>query len=83
MVMVKEEPAVLSLLCRQYNSLLRELKETEGLIDDPSMPYFERERTITEFLKLTSNCEEIIEAMRIAGYIPSKDEILNGFPVPC
>ncbi|GEM_PF-6743515 len=66
-------------LQKRYDAVLRDLKSIEDYIDDPSIPDFKREAKVTEFLKLSKKLNEILEAIKLSGYMPSDTEKLGGF----
>ena len=78
MIMLEHNKKLRQLFYR-YNSVLQDLYILERIIDDHSLPYFERETKTTEFLRLNKEAKEIIEAIRQEGYEFSEEETRNGF----
>jgi len=76
----KEKPkTALTLLWELYDKALYRIKDIGSYIDDNSIPYQERERTIPSFEKALKEVNDLIQKIEYKGYKMTKNERLNGF----
>lgn len=77
--MSENDSELLALLKRSYNGILARAEGLEAILHSDSMPDSDKEAILPEYQAVFDTVCFCYSEITMAGYMPTSDEILNGF----